>query len=116
MKNELMGVVESLDVSSLPTAINAATPIVVSEYRLAQNYPNPFNPNTVIGYQLPVKSYVTIKVYDMLGREAATLVNETKDAGIYEAKFDASMLTSGVYLYKLCAGDYSQTRKLLLLK
>jgi hypothetical protein len=116
MKNELMGVVESLDVSSLPTAINAATPIVVSEYRLAQNYPNPFNPNTVIGYQLPVNSYVTIKVYDMLGREAATLVDERKDAGIYEAKFDASMLTSGVYFYKLCAGNYSQTRKLLLIK
>ncbi len=87
-----------------------------SEFKLEQNYPNPFNPSTVISYQLAVSSNVSLKVYDMLGREVATLVDEFKPAGSYEATFDAGSLSSGVYLYKLTTGDFIQTKKLILMK
>lgn len=89
---------------------------IPKEFTLYQNYPNPFNPTTVINYQLPVNSLVTLKVYDVLGRDVATLVNEQKSAGSYHVTFDAHSLPSGVYFYRLKAGSYSQTRKLLLLK
>ncbi|MBK9096854.1 MAG: T9SS type A sorting domain-containing protein [bacterium] len=90
--------------------------IEVLNYKLFQNYPNPFNPNTVIGYQLSVISNVTLKVYDVLGNEIATLVNEEKLAGTYEVNFDAAGLPSGLYLYKLSAGDMFQIKKMVLLK
>jgi hypothetical protein len=83
---------------------------------LGQNYPNPFNPSTVISYQIPVASYVTLKVYDIVGREVAILVNTHKDAGTYQAISHASNLTSGVYFYKLHAGNYSCVKKLIMLK
>jgi len=85
-------------------------------FLLSQNYPNPFNPSTMISYQLPINSFVNLRVFDILGREVATLVNEQKPAGNYEMKFDASNLASGVYLYKLQAGDYSSVKKLILMK
>ncbi len=94
----------------------------VKSYKLEQNYPNPFNPSTVIKYSIPRStelhsvSQTTLKVYDILGNEVATLVNENKSAGNYEVKFDASNLASGIYLYKLQSGDFVQTRKLMLLK
>jgi hypothetical protein len=87
-----------------------------TEYSLAQNYPNPFNPATVISYQLPVNRLVTLKVYDMLGRELATLVNEKKDAGRYSAQWDATRFSSGVYFYTLQAGEYHNTKRMLLLR
>ena len=83
---------------------------------LSQNYPNPFNPTTLISYQLPVSGQVTLKVYDMLGREIATLVSERENAGSYSVKFDGSRLSSGVYFYRLQAGSFSQTKKLMLVK
>ena len=86
------------------------------EFTLEQNYPKPFNPSTVIGYQLPVSSDIILKVYDLLGREVAALVDEYKPAGSYEVEFDASRLSSGVYLYKLTAGEFSSVKKLMLLK
>ncbi len=91
------------------------------EFALLQNYPNPFNPNTVISYQLPVNGNVTIKIYDVLGNEVATLVNEEQAPGIYEIEFNAAQvsrpeLTSGVYFYQLKAGDYIETKKMILLK
>jgi hypothetical protein len=89
---------------------------VPAVYKLRQNYPNPFNPNTVISYQLPVTSNVTLKVYDLLGREVATLVNEEKPVGSYEINFDSSALTSGVYLYRLSAGSFTEVRKMILIK
>jgi hypothetical protein len=89
---------------------------VPGEYSLLQNYPNPFNPTTEIGYNVPATGYVTLKVYDLLGREVATLVNEQKVPGSYSAKFDASGLGSGVYLYRLRAGDFVATKRLVLLK
>lgn len=87
-----------------------------SIYSLSQNYPNPFNPTTVISYQLPVSSDVTLKVYDILGREVATLINGKQNAGYRNVAFNAGNLPSGVYFYRLEAGTYSATKKLLLLK
>ncbi|MBS4036327.1 MAG: T9SS type A sorting domain-containing protein [Ignavibacterium sp.] len=86
------------------------------EYYLAQNYPNPFNPRTVISWQSPVSGWQTLKVYDLMGREVATLVDEFKSAGNYEVNFDASKLSSGTYFYTLQAGNFSQTKKLILIK
>ncbi|MDP1678067.1 MAG: T9SS type A sorting domain-containing protein [Bacteroidota bacterium] len=94
--------------------------VVISQipqmFSLMQNYPNPFNPVTMINYQLPINSLATLKVYDALGREAATLVNETKEAGTYSAKFDGSKLSSGIYFYTLQAGNFIATKKLTLMK
>jgi photosystem II stability/assembly factor-like uncharacterized protein len=87
-----------------------------STFSLSQNYPNPFNPTTVISYQLVGSSQVSLKVYDVLGREVATLVNEHKAAGSYEARFDAGKLASGIYFYKLQAGSFVQAKKMLLVK
>jgi glucose/arabinose dehydrogenase len=85
-------------------------------FLLEQNYPNPFNPKTVINYQVSKKGIVTLKVFDVLGNEITTLVNEDKIAGSYSIEFDASQLTSGIYFYKLTAEDFSSVRKMLLLK
>jgi hypothetical protein len=92
-----------------------------TEFALYQNYPNPFNPSTLISYQLPVSSDVTLNVYDILGNEIATLVNEYKSAGSYEFEFNSNSsnvwnLTSGVYFYQLKAGVYVNTKKMILLK
>ncbi len=86
------------------------------KFSLDQNYPNPFNPVTVISYQLTVNSVVTVRVYDLLGREAAMLVNEEKPAGSYTVRWDATHFASGVYFYRLQAGAFSDTKKLLLLR
>lgn len=98
--------------------------LLPNSYNLAQNYPNPFNPSTTINYQLPTQSHVTLKVFDVLGREVTTLANENKKPGSYEVEFDGSKLPSGVYFYRLYAhptdakqtNDFVQTKKLLLLK
>lgn len=86
------------------------------QYVLEQNYPNPFNPSTIIRYSISVGGLVTIKVYDVLGKEVAILVNEDQTAGSYEIKFNAAQLSSGIYFYTLKAGSYSQTKKLILMK
>jgi hypothetical protein len=86
------------------------------QFDLAQNYPNPFNPSTTIRFQLPRASHVTLTVYDVLGREVSVLVNEGKDAGVHEVKFDGSNLASGVYFNRLQAGEFVQIRKLVLLR
>lgn len=91
-------------------------------FALNQNYPNPFNPTTVISYQLPANSYVTLKVYNAIGTEVTTLVNEYKEAGSYNYEFGSAKggrnyeLTSGIYFYTLRAGDFVQTKKMILLK
>jgi hypothetical protein len=92
------------------------TPGVVQSFTLSQNYPNPFNPSTTIKFELPKSSDVRLSVFDMLGREVQTLVNEQKQPGRYEAVFDGKNLASGVYLYRLQAGTFVQTRKLLLIR
>ena len=83
---------------------------------LEQNFPNPFNPSTTIHYQIPNAGHVMLKVYDMLGREVATLVNQEQEQGRYSAAFDASRLASGVYITRLTAGDYTKTLKMVLMK
>lgn len=85
-------------------------------FELEQNYPNPFNPGTTISWQSPISSWQTLKVYDVLGNEVATLVNEYKPAGNYEAIFDASNLPSGIYIYRIMAGDFIQSKKMILIK
>jgi hypothetical protein len=91
-------------------------PISEMQYDLLQNYPNPFNPETNIKYTVKSRGYVTLKVYDILGNEIITLVNEEKPAGNYEVKFNGSGLASGIYIYKLTSGNFIKARKLLLLK
>jgi hypothetical protein len=95
--------------------------IIPEEYSLSQNYPNPFNPTTTISFSIPniassFNSNVTLKIYDLLGREVNTLVNEVKQPGSYQVQFDASELSSGIYFYALSAGNFYQTKKLVLLK
>ncbi|MEW6509300.1 MAG: T9SS type A sorting domain-containing protein [Bacteroidota bacterium] len=85
-------------------------------FSLDQNYPNPFNPSTRITYSLPEANFVTLKIYDILGREVVTLANEVKPAGKHEVEFNASELPSGTYVYKLTAGNYQTIRKMLLIK
>ena len=89
---------------------------IPTEFALKQNYPNPFNPTTVINFSIPRSSNVTLKVYDMLGREVATLVNETKQGGNYKVSFNASQLASGVYVYTLKAGNFIASKKMMLMK
>ena len=88
----------------------------VQSFNLFQNYPNPFNPSTKITYTIPELSFITLKVYDVLGNEIAKLVNEEKQIGDYEVEFDGSELTSGIYFYRLQAGSYFETKKMILLK
>jgi len=88
----------------------------VFEYSLSDNYPNPFNPSTQINYSVKLAGVVTLKVYDMLGTEVATLVNERKDPGNYSITFNAFTLPSGIYVYKLTADNFAATKKLVLLK
>jgi len=101
--------------------LNSQNSILLDEYKLFQNYPNPFNPTTKIKYTIPsvrtsIMKFVQLKVYDVLGNEVATLVDECQEAGRYEVTFDASQLTSGIYLYRLNAGDFTSTKKLILIK
>ncbi len=112
-----------------PTSIEAEQSELPQQFELNQNYPNPFNPATKIQYSIPVAApspagrdklrkvqNVTLKVYDTLGNEVATLVNEHKPAGTYEVNFDASNLSSGLYLYTLSAGGITKTNKMMLIK
>jgi hypothetical protein len=103
----------SFEYSEEVTVENSTLP---DKYSLSQNYPNPFNPSTTIEFTLPQKEFVTLKVYDVLGNEVITLINEELNAGLHYFEFDASSLTSGVYIYKINAGSFNQTRKMTLMK
>lgn len=105
----LLSETTSVDVESEDTSI----PI---EYGLSQNYPNPFNPATNIKYSVPEISFVTIKLYDVLGNEVTTLVNEEKEAGNYKIDFDGSRLSSGIYFYKMQTEKFVEIKKMILLK
>ena len=98
--------------------ISGITPVLnmPDKYNLSQNYPNPFNPTTKIDYQIPNSGLVILKVYDLLGKEVATLINEVKQAGNYTVTFNASSLPSGTYFYRLEVGDYMDVKKMILLK
>jgi len=98
------------------TNIKYETKLSTINYNLMQNYPNPFNPTTNIKYQISHNGFVTLKVYDILGKEVAILVQEEKAYGVYEAEFNASLLPSGIYFYRLHINSYTKTMKMLLLK
>jgi hypothetical protein len=89
---------------------------VAKTFVLFQNYPNPFNPSTKIKYSVPQSEIVQIKVYDILGKEIATLVNEEKPMGNYKIDFDGNNLSTGVYFYSMQAGSFTDTKKLILIK
>ena len=93
----------------------------LNTYSLLNNYPNPFNPSTTIRYSIPTSEFVTLKVYDVLGNEVATLVNEEKSAGEYEVEFNSHSgvdknLVSGIYFYQLKVGNFIETKKMILIK
>jgi hypothetical protein len=88
----------------------------VNNFVLKQNYPNPFNPSTTIKYSITSSDFVTLKVYDVLGNEVATLINEEKPAGSYEVNFDATQLSSGIYFYTINASNFVETKKMILMK
>jgi hypothetical protein len=106
-------VILSVSAESLASVKNNVQP---EQYQLYQNYPNPFNPGTIINYQIPISGIVTLKVYDVLGREIKTLVNGFKSRGNYSVNFNAGSLSSGVYFYQLKSGGYSSIKKMVLLK
>lgn len=108
--DDTLYIINTVDVEDQGSLLNP------DSYNLAQNYPNPFNPVTTIRYSIPQSGFVTLKIYDLLGREVAALVNEEKSPGVYEVQFDGSNLASGVYLYTLQAGEFADTKKFLLLK
>ncbi len=99
-----------------PTGVSQTGDVTPGVFSLEQNYPNPFNPSTTISYQVPVNGLVTLKVFNIVGQEVATLVNEVQQASGYQASFDASKLSSGIYFYTLRAGNFVQTKKMMLLK
>ncbi|NWG27607.1 MAG: T9SS type A sorting domain-containing protein, partial [Ignavibacteriaceae bacterium] len=110
-------------VEPIITSVDDSVSEIPQSFLLFQNYPNPFNPITKIKYQIPASlnsskggTLVTLKVYDLLGSELATLVNEEKSAGTYEVEFDAEQLSSGIYFYQLKAGEFIQTKKMVLIR
>jgi hypothetical protein len=105
------GQVTTLQTLTLTVRFNVAR-----AFELAQNYPNPFNPTTTIRYQIPTAETVSLKVYDVLGKEVATLVSGRQEAGNYAVPFNASGLSSGMYFYRLQAGGFVETRKMMLVK
>jgi hypothetical protein len=102
--------------SAMNQIIVLQSPEIVTTYALSQNYPNPFNPTTTIAYQIPNDGKVTIKIFDVTGREVTTLVDEFKSSGQYSVKFDASRLSSGIYFYSIRSGDYNAVKKMSLIK
>jgi hypothetical protein len=96
--------------------INPISSEIPDKYYLYQNYPNPFNPSTNIKFQIKDSRFVNLKVYNILGKEIATLINEKLKPGEYEVSFDGSGLASGIYFYKLITRDFVQTRKMLMIK
>jgi hypothetical protein len=106
----------NLSIASLPLGVDEKGNSVPVKYSLEQNYPNPFNPTTSIEFQNPKLGYVSLKVFNLLGQEVATLLNEQKAQGTYRVMWDASGLASGVYFYRLHGDGFVATKKLLLMR
>jgi hypothetical protein len=102
--------------SEMITSVEPTSNELPSSFSLYQNYPNPFNPSTTIMYQLPNQSHVTLKVFDVLGREVATLVNQMESPGYKQVTFNANAFPTGIYTYRLTAGSFVQTKKMILIK
>jgi len=114
--NDILFWSDKITVNLDPTSVEDVTASIPTEYELYQSYPNPFNPTTTIKYSIPEQSHVTLKVFDVRGRELAILVNGQQPKGNYEIEFNATELTSGVYFYKIQTGDFVDTRKMILLR
>ena len=99
-----------------PDAVEATAPVVPLEFSLDDNYPNPFNPVTMIGFSIPRQTNVRLNIYSLTGKKLATLVNESRSAGKYSVTFDASNLSSGIYLYRLDTDLYTMTKKMVFIK
>jgi hypothetical protein len=105
-----------LPLASVITSVNDITIHLPTDYVLSQNYPNPFNPSTTISFTLPLRSFVSLKVFDLLGRGVATIVSDELSAGTYTRQWNAANISSGIYFYRLQAGKYVETKRLILLK
>jgi hypothetical protein len=98
------------------TSVESASAQIPAKYELRQNFPNPVNPTTTISFDIPTRSIISLKIFDILGREVSTLVFGEMQAGAYTRQWNAANMASGVYFYRLQAGTYTETKKLLLLK
>ncbi len=112
----VVGILDSVCVSQLFTSVDEQNALLPLGYRLEQNYPNPFNPSTVIRFRVPTASFVSLKVFDILGRTVGTLVNGRQYAGDYSVTFSSGNLSSGVYFYRFIAGSHTTTRKMMFLR
>ncbi len=108
--------IDSLQLVISVTEVENGFKGAIDSYQLFDAYPNPFNSSTIIGYQIPGSGLVTLKIYDAVGKEVTTIVNEVKQAGNYKVSFTAEDLPSGIYFYKLQANNFAQTKKMILLK
>jgi hypothetical protein len=105
----------NLTASTEPNAVDDQTNSL-KEFKLLQNYPNPFNPSTTISYNIAMRANVSLKIYNITGKEIATLVNGEKEPGSYRVNFNAEKLSSGIYFYKISAGNFTSVRKMILIK
>jgi hypothetical protein len=105
-----------LKTATLVVGTNNESNITPDKFAVYQNYPNPFNPTTSIKFDIPKNAFVTLKVYDVIGKEVATLINEVRTAGSYNVDWNASFYPSGVYFYKLESKDFTETKRMLLIK
>ena len=103
-------------ISEMVTGVAPSKQGLPGHFALEQNYPNPFNPSTMISFSLPTKSFVTLKVFDVIGREVTTLASEEKNAGTHQLQWNASSMPSGIYFYRLQAGSFTETKRLIVLK
>jgi hypothetical protein len=100
-----------------PSAINTDQLLgIPKEYNLSQNFPNPFNPKTIINYELPITNFVELTIYNLLGQKVITLINEHQNAGYHQIEWEASDFASGIYYYKINAGDFQDVKKMILLR
>jgi Secretion system C-terminal sorting domain len=114
---ELKGcIIKGVVYGDTTTGIRQISSTIPEKFSLEQNYPNPFNPKTIINYELPITNYVSLKVYDVLGKEVAALVSQKQNAGSYEVEFNGENFSSGIYFYKLEAGNFIETKRMILLK
>lgn len=117
LTNEIsIGTAKGIYKKNLVTEVTENNNNLPSIFILNQNYPNPFNPTTTITFQIPEKNFITLNIYDVLGKKIVTLINEEKSVGSYKVSFNASELTSGIYFYRLQAGEFIETRKMVLIK
>jgi hypothetical protein len=113
---EVLSTFGTMGLQGFTTDVKDITQTLPTAYSLEQNYPNPFNPSTKINFSIPESGFVTMRIYNSIGEEIGTLLNEDKSAGTYEVDFVAEGLTSGIYFYSITTGNFTQTKKMILMK